>query len=166
MFGLVKLYLERAENEIMLAETLFKISGDEGLKETFNLGKEETFYSGVISHAYYAIFYSAKAILLLKGIKTKPPEEHKKTYKAFRKLIYSGFIDKNLFEIYEKESIKAESLLNIFFSEKKKRGKFTYEKLPQANIEPAKESLNNSLIFFKNINAITIIEKNSGVEDE
>jgi len=169
MFGLVKLYLERAENEIMLAEALFKISGRSSFKEELEIDKQETFYSAVISHAYYSIFYSVKAILLMKDIKTKPPNEHKKVYAEFKKLVDSGFVDtlkgtsKSLFEIYEEESVKAESLLNIFFSEKKKRGKFTYKKLPQANVEPAKESLDNCLIFFKNINAI--IDK-SKVKDE
>ena len=37
---------------------------------------------------------------------------------------------------------------------KSKRGKFTYKKLPQANSEPTKESLNNAEKFFKNINLI------------
>lgn len=154
MQGLIKLYLERAENEISLAETLFRISSENLLKENLNLPKNGTFYSAVISHSYYAIFYCAKAILLSKEIKTKSPYEHRKTYSEFKKLVDSGFINKTLFDIYEIESVKAENLLEIFFSEKKKRGKFTYHKLPQANKEPAKESLGNALLFFKNINVI------------
>ena len=50
--------------------------------------------------------------------------------------------------------VRAEELLKIFSKEKGKRGKFTYQKLPQANQEPAKESLDNALFFFKNINKI------------
>ncbi len=153
MLSLAKLYLERSDNEIILAEAIFKISSNSNLKENLNLGNE-TFYSAVISHCYYSIFYCAKAILLTKGIKTKLPEEHRKTLDAFKKLVYSGFVDKRLFEIYEQEVVKAENLLNIFFHEKKKRGLFTYRKLPQANKPFAEESLDNALIFFKNINAI------------
>ena len=152
--SLIKLYLERAENEILLAETIFKISSNFDLKENLDLNKEESFYSAVISHCYYSIFYCAKAILLTKGIKTKVPNEHKKILDAFKKIVDSGFIDKRLFEIYEKEVVKAESLLNVFFHEKKKRGHFTYRKLPQANKPFARESLDNALMFFKNINAI------------
>ena len=164
MFGLVKLYLERAENEIVLAETLFKISGGDSFKEKLEIDKQETFYSAVINHAYYSIFYSAKAVLLMRGVKTKLPSEHKKTYDEFKKLVDSGFISDNLFEIYEKESVKAESLLNIFFSEKRKRGKFTYKRLPQANKIPAEESLDNSRMFFKNINVI--VEKSEEMKNE
>jgi hypothetical protein len=49
---------------------------------------------------------------------------------------------------------RAEELLGIFSKEKKKRGTFTYQKLPQANKEPAKESLDNVLFFFKNVNKL------------
>jgi len=37
MLPLVKLYLERAENEMTLAETVFKISFNSDLKKTFGL---------------------------------------------------------------------------------------------------------------------------------
>jgi len=50
--------------------------------------------------------------------------------------------------------IKAEELLGIFKREKSKRGEFTYQKLPQANLYPARESLENAETFFKNINLI------------
>ena len=158
MSGLIKIYLERAENEIVLAESLFKISSDNNFKSQLGISVRETFYSAVISHSYYSIFYCAKALLLIKGIKTKVPQEHKKTYEKFRGLVGSGFVDDALFNIYKKESIKAENLLKIFFDEKRKRNEFTYQKLPQANLKPAKESIDNALIFFKSINII--INKN------
>lgn len=50
--------------------------------------------------------------------------------------------------------IRAEELLGIFSIEKRKRGEFTYQKLPQANKEPAEESLDNASSFFKNINNV------------
>ena len=50
--------------------------------------------------------------------------------------------------------VRAEELLGVFSKEKGKRGKFTYQKLPQANREPAKESFDNASFFFKNINKI------------
>lgn len=72
----VNLYLERAEDEFLLAENDMKASTDIKVKEMLGLQKEKTFFHSVIAHAYYAIFYCAKAYLLSKGIKTEAPEEH------------------------------------------------------------------------------------------
>ena len=151
-----KLYLQRAENELVAANILFDISSNSELqKEQFKLEKNFTFYSTVISHSYYCIFYSAKAILINEGIKTDYPEVHKKTLDAFENyLVKTGKLDVELLKIYRKMIIRADELLGIFSMEKKKRGEFTYQKLPQANREPAKESLDNASLFFKNINKI------------
>ena len=66
-----ELYLQRAENEIVVAQMLFDISSNTKLqREQFKIEKSFTFYSTVISHSYYCIFYSAKAILINEGIKT------------------------------------------------------------------------------------------------
>lgn len=45
-------------------------------------------------------------------------------------------------------------LLGGFSLEKSKRGRFTYQRLPQANREPAKGSFDNASIFFKNVNRL------------
>lgn len=151
----ISLYIERSENELDLANVIYIVTSGEKLqKEIFHLDKVQTFYSGVIAHSYYSIFYAAKAYLLIKGIKTKPPSEHKKTYVQFRKLASKGVIKEDLLKAYEEEYIKAEILLRIFKSERKKRGHFTYQKLAQANKEPAEKSMSNAGIFFKHINKI------------
>lgn len=153
----VKLFLERAENEITLAKAAFVISKGQA-KEILNIPEDMTFYSSVISHAYYCIFYTAKAILLSKDTETGPPEEHKKTLEEFEKrLVITGILDVELLNIYKSIVVKADELLNIFSIEKKKRGEFTYQKLPQANVEPAEESINNAQNFFTNI--YNILEK-------
>ena len=54
-------------------------------KESFELPQHITFYSSVISHSYYSIFYAAKALLLKKGLKTESPNVHTKTYFIFKK---------------------------------------------------------------------------------
>lgn len=156
MNGESDLYIQRAENELVAARMLFDISSNLILqKEQFKLEKEFTFYSSVISHSYYCIFYSAKAILAKMEIKTEAPEVHKKTLEAFDKyLVRTGKLDVELLKIYQKMVVRAEELLGIFSKEKGKRGKFTYQKLPQANREPAKESFDNASFFFKNINKI------------
>lgn len=146
-----KLYLKRAQNELNLSLIVMKISDDKELQVSVFKMQSDTYYSAVISHAYYCIFYAAKAYLLTKGIKTEAPEEHKKTFEEFSKFVEQGEIDVELLKIYEKMLIKADTLLHIFELEKGKRGKFTYRTLPQANREPAKESIENAQTFFKHI---------------
>jgi uncharacterized protein (UPF0332 family) len=145
-----KLYLQRAENEIALAKAAFRISGDGRLKGELELKPDVTFYSNVISACYYCVFYSAKAFLLKEGIKTQAPEEHRKTYEEFEKLVLKGVVDVQLLKIYRTMAVRADELLGIFMAEKKKRGHFTYERLPQANMAPAEESIGNAEKFFRN----------------
>ena len=148
----VELYIKRARTEMNMALLLLETSNNKILHE-FNIPDNETFYSGVISHCYYSIFYCAKAMLLTKGIDTKSPEIHKKTLDAFREqFINTGILDTKLLLIYKKMIIKADSLLEIFKAEKKKRGNFTYNTIAQANIEPANKSLENAKTFFKHCN--------------
>lgn len=146
------LYLDRAKNELDLAKAIFKLSTESSIKLEFELKEDSTFFSNVISMSYYCIFYSTKAFLLTKRIKTEMPDEHRKTLNEFENLSNSGIIDVELLKIYKEVVIRADELLGIFREEKSKRGRFTYKKLPQANLEPAKESLENAEKFFKNIN--------------
>ena len=147
-----KLYLERAGNELKLAEIIMQMSINKDLQTKIpTIDKPDTYFSSVISHAYYSIFYTAKAYLIMKEIITKASEEHKKTYDEFKRLVSQGIVDKELLRLYEEVLVKAEELLGIFKIEKKKRGEFTYQRIAQANLEPAKESLENAKTFLKNI---------------
>ena len=147
-----KLYIHRAENEIKLAGIIFAISEEPNIqKETFKVNDPETYFSAVIAHSYYSIFYSAKAYLSKKGIKISAPEEHKKAFSEFKKFVESGELDVELLKIYQESLVKAEYLLGIFRVEKKKRGDFTYKTMPQANREPAKESIDYAKTFFKHM---------------
>ena len=155
MDSMAEIYLERAGNELLAADSLKKLSEDAKSREEFSLPQSTTFYSSVISHSYYAIFYSAKAILLTKGVKTSAPDVHKKTYEEFERVfVNSGILDMKLFEIYKKMVVRADALLQIFKDEKWKRGNFTYKTIPQANKEPADDSLKNAKIFVSNISKI------------
>src|SRR3989338_3186831 len=101
-----KIYIARAQNELNLSVILQKISDDKKLQiEIFRM-KEDTYYSAVISHAYYSIFYAAKAYLLLKKIKVSAPEEHRKTFEEFSKLVDNGTVDVELLKIYQNLLIK------------------------------------------------------------
>ena len=74
-----KLYIHRAENEIKLAQIIFVISKQPNIqRETFKVNEPETYFSAVIAHSYYSIFYGAKAYLIKKGLEISAPEEHKK----------------------------------------------------------------------------------------
>ena len=152
MDSMVEIFMERANNEVLSAQSLKKLTEEPKLKEDLELPADITFYSAIISHSYYAIFYAAKAILLTKGIKTFPPEIHKNTFEEFKKhFVDTGVLDVKLLEIYKKMVVRADELLEIFREEKWKRGNFTYNTIPQANKEPADDSLKNSKIFVSNI---------------
>jgi len=117
-----KLYLQRAQNELKLAEIVMQISINKDIQTKIpEIDKPDTYFSSVITHAYYSIFYTAKAYLIMKGIITKAPEEHKKTYEEFKKLVSRRIVDKELLKLYEEVLIKAEKLLGIFKIEKKKK---------------------------------------------
>ena len=146
------LYIHRAENELKLAEMIFVISERPDMQtDAFDIRDPETYYSAVIAHSYYSIFYGAKAYLAKKGVTVSAPEEHKNAFEAFKKFVDSGELDVELLKIYQQALVRAEYLLGIFKQEKNKRGRFTYRTIPQANKEPAKESLDRAKTFFKHM---------------
>ena len=152
MDSLVNIFKDRAQNELRLASAMFLLSGKEEIKEALGVLRDDTFYSAVISHSYYSIFYAAKAVLLIQGIRTTSPEVHNKTFEAFKRVyVDTGKLDMELLRIYQKMIVRADELLNIFKKEKRKRGHFTYETIPQANIEPADDSLQNAKKFLKHL---------------
>lgn len=155
MDSTVEIYLQRAHNELSIAKLLFTISNDLKKKQEFQIDDEVTFYSSVISHSYYGVFYGATAILLTKGIKNEMPNVHKKTYESFEEhFVKTGILDAQLLQIYQKMMVRADELLQIFKDEKWKRGHFTYQTIPQANKEPAEQSIQNALTFIRNIKIV------------
>lgn len=150
----VDLYLKRAEEKILLAKTCFGIPTTSETKKFLNLSQDKTFFNDVISLSYYSIFYAAKAYLLSKGIETWPPEEHKKTYQEFAKFVEMGVLSRELLNIYEDAALKAESLLEIFLLEKRKRGRFTYNINSDANLPFANDSVENAKKFVSAVIAI------------
>ena len=152
---MIRNYLDRAENELVLSASIKRLSDESEAKKYFNIDGGFTFYSAAITHAYYSIFYSAKAILLTKQVTTSSPDVHKKTLEAFQQhFVVTGILDVKLLEIYRKLVVRADELLGIFKEEKQKRGDFTYKTIPQANQEPAGDSIKNAKIFFSNIKKV------------
>jgi uncharacterized protein (UPF0332 family) len=150
----VRLFLQRAQDEFLLSENDMKISTEENIKDILGIPPRKTFFSSVINHAYYAIFNCAKAYLLSKGIRTKPPKVHKKTYMEFAKFVDSGELDMELLRIYEDVMGKSEVLLDIFFREKRKRGIFTYSIKSEVNLTYARDSISNARKFVSTIMAV------------
>ena len=152
MDSTINLLIKRAENEISLADKIKKMSEDSETKTFMEIPEEMTFYSAVISHSYYAIFYSAKAYLISKNIIFKSEQgQHQQVYFEFRKLVQAGIINNELLKIYEEAMDKAEVLLEILKTERGKRKDFTYETLPQSNRKPAEDSIKNAMFFVSHI---------------
>jgi len=144
----VSLFLNRADNELLAARTLYRISIDEQRKIAFQLPSRITFYSSVISRAYYSIFYCTQAYLQSKRISISSKQgQHQQVYSAFKRLVMGGIVSKDLLVLYDSVRIKAELLLSIFHNERRKRSQFTYETLPEANRSPAEESLRQAFLF-------------------
>ena len=149
-----EMFLKRARTEIDSAAILFEASGNGKMKKELMIDETSTFYSGVIAHAYYSIFYRAKAMLITKGVETSDPFVHKKTYNAFKELfIETGLLDATLLVIYKELIVRADELLEIYRRERKKRGDFTYDTIPQANRGPAEKSIFNAKTFFRHCSA-------------
>ena len=93
-------------------------------------------------------------MLLTKHIQTEAPEIHKKTFDTFKEVfIDTGLLDTKLLVIYRAMIVRAEALLEIYKAEKRKRGDFTYNTIPQANRDPAEESIKHAKEFFKHCDA-------------
>ena len=151
----VEIFIKRANNELLAAESLKRLSEEVKYKDEFSIPQDATFYSSVISHSYYAIFYAAKAILLTKNIKTTSPNIHRITYDLFEKtFVKTGVLDKKLLQIYTDIVVKTGDLLEIFKDEKWKRKNFTYQVIAQANKTPAENSLKNAKLFIANISKV------------
>lgn len=148
----VSLLLDRADNELLAAKSLYKISEDNKLKTDILLPPQTTFFSSVISHSYYAIFYSAKAYLTCKDIKLSSEQgQHQQVYFKFKQIVKEGILQRELLEIYEDIKFKAEKLMGILLEEKEKRKVFTYQTIPQANKSPAEDSIKNASFFIAHI---------------
>ena len=154
MVAEIDLYLRRAEEKVLLAKICFEISTKNETKTFLGIPQNQTFFNDIISLSYYSIFYSAKAYLISKVIKTSPPEEHKKTYEEFAKFVRMGILDKELMDIYENAVAEAEILLNIFFLGKRDRGRFTYNVNSNANLPFAKDSIENAKKFTRILTTI------------
>ena len=150
----VHLKRQKAVNDLLLAEGLFRISTEPKLKKALGFPDEATFFDWVVVSSYYSIFHATQALLGLKKVKIEG-RRHYATMIAFAKhFVISNELAEELYLIYEDSEAKARELLDIFEEEKGKRGLFQYHRLSRHNIEPARESLVNARKFLEAIQEV------------
>ena len=149
----------KALNDLALAKGLLKISTDSEIKDKLEYPENTTFFDWVIVCSYYSIFHAAQALLGIKEIKITN-RLHYATLIAFAKhFIINNELAEELYLIYENAEEKAKDLLEIFETEKKKRGMFQYHRLSKNNLQPAKDSLENANKFLDAIQEV--LKKNN-----
>ena len=144
----------KAINDLLLAESLLKISTDKKLKNLLNYPEDVTFFDWVIVSSYYSIFHATHALLGLKRIKITNRLHHATMIAFAKHFIINNELADELFFIYEESENKANELLDIFEEEKEKRGLFQYHRLSKNNLDPAKESIKNAKKFLKAIEEV------------
>jgi uncharacterized protein (UPF0332 family) len=153
--ALINLMIKKANNNLKFAKMTLKISDNKDLKETLGLEEQDSFYDWAIITTYYAMFHITQALLATKEIKIGKIRTHEATlYALAHYFIISKELEDELFLIYEDAEAKAEELFNTLSDEREKRGRFTYERLPKANRQPAEESIKNATHYVRDIETI------------
>jgi uncharacterized protein (UPF0332 family) len=167
----VDFFMANAESSLRTASILQQISDEDTLKETLKVGSDFESYLWVIISSYYAMFYSATAILAKQGIKASGQIVHKVTADALIHFFWSNAKLAKLLEQYEetqtvgleligreelmkKMQKKADELIVSYESERKKRSKFQYNIGIQAKKGYAQTSLERARTFVFEINKL------------
>ena len=152
---LIGLMVKKASNNLKLARIVMRISDAKEVKEFLGLAEKDSFYDWVIITAYYAMYFAAQALLATKKVRIQRIRVHEATLYAFAHyFIVNKQLEEELFFLYEDAERKAEELFTALSEERKKRGQFTYERLPKANQPPAQESIKNASAFVSAIEGI------------
>ena len=152
---LIGLMVKKANNNLKFAKIAFRISNDEKIKPELGLQENDSFFDWAIVSSYYAMFYITHALLATINIRILRIRVHEATIYALAKyFIINKELEDRLFFLYEDAEKRAEELFTTLSEEKKKRGSFTYERLPKANKQPAKESIENAAQFIRDIESI------------
>ncbi len=153
----VEFFLSNSKNSFDTARLLFEVSSDDKFKKTLGF-PEFSGFLWVINASYYSMFYMVRALLEKEGIKLKT--DYSIHFAVYNALIYYFYLtkklEKNLIEEFSnaEEEVsevlgkeKAKGLIEDYFKEKEKRGKFTYEMGLVALQNKAKTSLERARIF-------------------
>lgn len=150
-------FLNNSKNSFDSAKLLFETSNNKELQK--NLGYQGfNGYLWVINSSYYSMFYMTRALLEKDGVKIKSDQSiHLSVFNAFVYYFYlTGKIEKKIIEelqvageeaseLMGKE--KSKGLINDYYNEKEKRGRFTYEMGEIAIQNKADTSLKRAKIF-------------------
>lgn len=153
----VEFFLDNSKKSLDSAKLLYKVSTTKDLQEATGLRNFDG-YLWVINSSYYSMFYLARALLENEGIKLHSDLSiHSLTFDALVHFFYtSGKLKKKLLELYEEAKQeagelmgqqKANTLIEDYMHEKKKRGTFTYQMGLIAIKTKAKTSLDRATTF-------------------
>lgn len=152
-------FIDNAIKSLETAKILFEVSTKQDISLKLGFPNFDGFL-WVINSSYYSMFYITRAVLESSGIKIKTEQSvHQATFNALfhyfylRKRLEQSFIEdlkragEESFEILGKD--KAKSLIEDYYSEKAKRGQFTYEMGQIAIKGKAETSLNRAKAFME-----------------
>lgn len=133
----IEFFLKNSKDSFESAKLLFEVSNSENLKKLTGFQGFNGFL-WVINASYYSMFYMARALLEKGGIKIKT--DYSVHVVVFDALVYhfylTGKIQKKIIEEFEEAGQdaseilgreKAKQLIDDYFNEREKRGRFTYE---------------------------------------
>ena len=157
----VSFFLTNAKNSLNSANVLFDVSTKMKLQEDMGYPGFDG-YLWVINASYYSMFYTARALLENEGLKLRSDLSiHLVAFDAMVHFFYvTGKLQKRLVEYFAESREeaaellgheKAEELMYDYFSEKKKRGIFTYEMGKFAIESKARTSLERAGKFYEEI---------------
>jgi uncharacterized protein (UPF0332 family) len=165
----VSFFLTNAKNSLNSANVLFDVS----TKKDLQAGMGHPGFDGylwVINASYYSMFYTVRALLENEGIKLRSDMSiHLVAFDAMVHFFYvTGKLQKRLVEYFAESREeaaellgheKAEELIHDYFSEKRKRGIFTYEMGQFAIESKARTSLERAGKFYEEIERIIAQKK-------
>jgi uncharacterized protein (UPF0332 family) len=160
----IEFFMNNAKNTLDVAKLIFKTSITKDIQNYTGFANFNGFL-WVINTGYYSMFYMARALLESEGIKIKTDNSiHLVTFNALVYYFYlTGKIQKNLIEEFKEageeaaETLgkdKAKTLIEDYFYEKDKRGRFTYEMGEIAIKNKAETSLKRAINFNEEIRKI------------
>ncbi|MEK6895449.1 MAG: hypothetical protein AABX48_02925 [Nanoarchaeota archaeon] len=162
-------FLTNSKNSFDSAKLLFDVSTNIEIKNSLGFPGFNGFL-WTINAGYYSMFYMARALLEKSGVKIKTELSIHEA--VFDSLVYYFYLTKKLEksivesfqeageeakDILGKE--KAKNLVEDYFSEKEKRGRFTYEMGEIAMQNKAKTSLERAKKFNEKIRKLLEVEK-------
>ena len=166
----IDFFVNNSNNSLDSAKLLFEISTKKELQKLTGFPDFNGFL-WIINAGYYSMFYMARALLEKEGIKIKPESfsVHLITFNALVYYFYlTGKIQKSFIEEFREageESFealgkeKAKSLMEDYYYEKDKRGRFTYEMWEIAMQNKAETSLNRAKRFNEETRKILELKK-------